>query len=114
MNALQYYIIDTFIKKPPSHSHELLAQEDDLEDSEDRQCHSTLLGLEDDGTVEGEGSIGKSDGTVLKETMQPNPGMGQHRSQSIDTEDIPTVSSAVASSSSSRDDSESGPKSTST
>ncbi|RJE25946.1 Vacuolar membrane protein [Aspergillus sclerotialis] len=115
MNALQYYIIDTFIKKPLSHSHDLLTQEDDFDDSENHQCHSTLLGLEDDGVIEGEeDSMGKGDGTVLKATMQPNPGMDQHRSQSIDTEDIPTVSSAVASSSSSRDDSESGPKSTST
>ncbi|KAK1148315.1 hypothetical protein N8T08_010124 [Aspergillus melleus] len=51
MNAIQYYIIDTFIKKP---SHELLEEEDDREDDLDDDHdhrHALLAGLEDDGTL---------------------------------------------------------------
>lgn len=116
MNAIQYYIIDTFIKKPLSHSHELLAQEDDFDDSEDHQYHGPLLGLEDDDTVEEQNdSMGKGDGGILDEAIQTKPETDQHKSgQIIDSEDIPTVSSATASSSSSHGEYEHGPTSPST
>lgn len=51
MNAIQYYIIDTFIKKP---SHELLEEDGDQGDDSDNDPdhrHALLAGLEDDGTL---------------------------------------------------------------
>lgn len=48
MNAIQYYIIDTFIKKP---SHELLEEEDDRGGNDHDHRHALLAGLEDEGTL---------------------------------------------------------------
>ncbi|KAL5362824.1 vacuolar membrane protein-domain-containing protein [Aspergillus floccosus] len=66
MNAIQYYIIDTFIKKP---SRELL--EEEVEDDVDAQGHDqdhrhALLGPEEDDTIESEDdSVGKGAGKVF-------------------------------------------------
>jgi hypothetical protein len=85
MNAIQYYIIDTFIKKP---SRELL--EEEVEDDVDARGHDqdhrhALLGPEEDDTIESEDdSVGKGAGKVFdspqsKETLprysvEPAPG----------------------------------------
>lgn len=96
MNAIQYYIIDTFIKKPLSHSHELITHEDDFDDPEDHQYRRTLLDSEDDDVIEEENDpMGKGNGAVPEDGIQTKP------VQNLDNEDIPTVSSATASSSSS-------------
>lgn len=67
MNAIQYYIIDTFIKKP---SRELL--EEEVEDDVDARGHDNdhrhaLLGSEEDDTIESEDdSVGKGAPRVLE------------------------------------------------
>ena len=65
MNAIQYYIIDTFIKKPMTRDDEMLAEEDDCEgtlvDGEHDHRSGLLAGLEDDGILETE------DDTVQKD-----------------------------------------------
>ena len=116
MNAIQYYIIDTFIKKPLSHGHELITHEDDFDDSEDHQYHRALLGSEDDDIIEEENDpMGKGDGGIPEDGIQTKPVNERHKSvQNLDNEDIPTVSSAAASSSSSHGEYENGSKSPST
>lgn len=58
MNAIQYYIIDTFIKKPMTPVDEMLAEDDDREgtlvDDENDQRNALLAGLEDDGLLDAE------------------------------------------------------------
>lgn len=56
MNAIQYYIIDTFIKKPITPTDEILAEEDDQEgtsvDNDEDHRTGLLAGLEDDGILD--------------------------------------------------------------
>lgn len=56
MNAIQYYIIDTFIKKPITPADEILAEEDDQEgtlvDNEEDHRTGLLASLEHDGILD--------------------------------------------------------------
>lgn len=113
MNAIQYYIIDTFIKKPLSPSHELLPTEDDFEDSDSGPHHGALVpGLEDDPTFESEGdALDKGDGENPERVAQTNEDKPAQHTLPVDTADIQTVSSVQASSSSSHGEYEHGRRS---
>ncbi|KAL4998125.1 vacuolar membrane protein-domain-containing protein [Aspergillus recurvatus] len=68
MNAIQYYIIDIFIKKPLTASYDLEgASTANDNDADDR--HALLAGLEDDDAFEHHGSI-RSDERTLQSPMQ--------------------------------------------
>ena len=70
MNAIQYYIIDTLIKKRVTSDDESLAEEDGREiafDHENDHRRALLAGLEDDGILEAD------DISVHKDTGQPEP-----------------------------------------
>ncbi|KAF7589094.1 hypothetical protein BBP40_004761 [Aspergillus hancockii] len=70
MNAIQYYIIDTFIKKP---SHELLeeSETDDTLDNRHDHHHALLAGLEEEVASESEDdSVGKGAGKGLEDSPQ--------------------------------------------
>ncbi|RAL07584.1 STIMATE family protein [Aspergillus homomorphus CBS 101889] len=74
MNAIQYYIIDTFIKKPLSLSQNTLVEEnsgDRAGDHDDEHSHGLLAGL-DDGTSfdSDDDSLGK-DGSARMESHTP-------------------------------------------
>lgn len=71
MNAIQYYIVDTFIKKPMTPVDEMLAEDDDREgtlvDDEHDQRGALLAGLEDDGILGAEeGHVQKDAGKNLE------------------------------------------------
>lgn len=56
MNAIQYYIIDTFIKRPLSRTHELLQEDDEVEDAlldDGRTPHNALLSSAEDADTFG-------------------------------------------------------------
>lgn len=119
MNALQYYIIDTFIKKPLSPSHEALAQDDDFDDSLEDGRDGLLPAFDDDDVFgSGDDPLGKDDDEGFESVSQTKADMGpQPPSQHdlpVDIEDIPTVSSAKPSSSSSHGEHEHRSKSPST
>lgn len=48
MNAIQYYIIDIFIKKPLSPSHDTLGDDSDVGENDHDDRHALLAGLDDD------------------------------------------------------------------
>ncbi|KAL2844327.1 vacuolar membrane protein-domain-containing protein [Aspergillus pseudoustus] len=48
MNAIQYYIIDIFIKKPISASHDLLEEESSGDDNDHGDRHALLAGMDND------------------------------------------------------------------
>ncbi|OJJ04555.1 hypothetical protein ASPVEDRAFT_44065 [Aspergillus versicolor CBS 583.65] len=48
MNAIQYYIIDIFIKKPLSPSHDTLEDDSDVGENDNDDRHALLAGLDDD------------------------------------------------------------------
>ncbi|BCS30287.1 STIMATE family protein [Aspergillus puulaauensis] len=48
MNAIQYYIIDIFIKKPLSPSHDTLEDDSDVGENDHDDRHALLAGLDDD------------------------------------------------------------------
>jgi hypothetical protein len=48
MNAIQYYIIDIFIKKPISASHDLLEDESSGDDNDHDDRHALLAGMDND------------------------------------------------------------------
>lgn len=76
MNAIQYYIIDTFIKKPLSDPHDALAEDDDdaLEDDDYQHRDALLAGMEDDDTLAWEEeSDGKGDEGSLEDDEQTKP-----------------------------------------
>lgn len=60
MNAIQYYIIDTFIKKPATHDDEMLADDDGLGGAaagDEHDHHRALLAaVDDDETLEDDNS----------------------------------------------------------
>lgn len=74
MNAIQYYIIDTFIKKQivPDHDHHIMSQEsdEDIFDDDDRPTGPLLTHLSDDGlpTPEFDNSQHKSVHVSSKDT----------------------------------------------
>ncbi|KEY81169.1 hypothetical protein BA78_7137 [Aspergillus fumigatus] len=77
MNAIQYYIIDTFIKRPLSRTHELLQEDDEVEDAlldDGRTPHNALLSSAEDADTFGpdEGIIGKDLGKTLEPPAGPN------------------------------------------
>ncbi|KAA8649990.1 uncharacterized protein ATNIH1004_002670 [Aspergillus tanneri] len=87
MNAIQYYIIDTFIKKP---SHQLLEEEgrdgDCLDDDHDHR-HALLAGLEDDGTLVSEdGTVGKDVGNGIESPPRVKEALTQ-----FDATEYPTI-----------------------
>ncbi|RHZ60364.1 STIMATE family protein [Aspergillus thermomutatus] len=110
MNAIQYYIIDTFIKKPLSPTHELLEDDDEVEDAlldDGRTPRNALLtGVEDDGSfVSNEDIIGKDLGDGLETPPRPSEPLGRfdhtEYDPAVDGEYFSPASSASASSSSS-------------
>lgn len=111
MNALQYYIIDTFIKKPLAPLPEPLTPEDEFDDRDDDHHHGELLpGLEDEQTFVTEGdALDKGDGGL--EHGARNKTIDSRKSSEHDLpidEDTATVSSGPASSSSSHGEYENG------
>lgn len=108
MNAIQYYIIDIFIKKPLSPSHELLTAEDDVDDSDDDflRDNELLPEAEVDEASETEGdTLNKGDGEGLEHVAQTevavDPNKPGQDGVAIDAADTSTESSVLASSSSS-------------
>lgn len=93
MNAIQYYIIDTLIKKRVTSDDESLAEEDGREiafDHENDHRRALLAGLEDDGILEAD------DISVHKDTGQPEP--QPHAKGVLNVlEHIPTVPEVAAS-----------------
>lgn len=60
MNAIQYYIIDTFIKKPVTHDDEMLADDDSNGNGDEHDHHRALLaGVDDDESTEDGNSVHK-------------------------------------------------------
>lgn len=60
MNAIQYYIIDTFIKKPASHGDDMLTDDEAAAHGEEHDHHRALLaGVDDDDTLEDDSSVHK-------------------------------------------------------
>ncbi|KAL4896278.1 vacuolar membrane protein-domain-containing protein [Aspergillus ambiguus] len=107
MNAIQYYIIDTFIKKP---SRELLEEEveNDIDArSRDQDHRHALLGPEDDSIESEDDSVGKGAGAVFgspqsRETLPrytTEPALGSSP-ESSNPESSGSVSASVSSSSS--------------
>ncbi|PYI00824.1 vacuolar membrane protein [Aspergillus sclerotiicarbonarius CBS 121057] len=70
MNAIQYYIIDTFIKKPLSQ--DTLESEPEGEDYSHEHRHALLAGLDDGPFESDDDSVGKDDGPGLD-----NPDQGK-------------------------------------
>ncbi|RHZ71155.1 hypothetical protein CDV55_107668 [Aspergillus turcosus] len=106
MNAIQYYIIDTFIKKPLSRTQELLEEEDEVEDAlldDGRAPRNALLtDVQDEDTFgSDEGIIGKDLGRSLEPPQRPSRFDRTEYDPAVDGEYFSPVSSASASSSSS-------------
>ncbi|RAL05076.1 STIMATE family protein [Aspergillus ibericus CBS 121593] len=70
MNAIQYYIIDTFIKKPLLQ--DTLESGPEGEDYSHEHRHALLAGLDDESFESDEDSVGKDDGAALD-----NPDQGK-------------------------------------
>ncbi|PKX98523.1 STIMATE family protein [Aspergillus novofumigatus IBT 16806] len=106
MNAIQYYIIDTFIKKPLSQTHELLQEEDEVEDAlldDGRTPRNALLSNVNDADTFGpdEGIMGKDLGRNLEPPARLNGFGHAEYDPAVDGEYFSPASSASASSSSS-------------
>lgn len=65
MNAIQYYIIDTFIKKPATPADEMLADDDGGNgNADDHDHHRALLaGVDDDESLQDDSSVHKGSKT---------------------------------------------------
>jgi hypothetical protein len=106
MNAIQYYIIDTFIKKPLSRTHELLQEGDEVEDAlldDGRTPRSArLTDVDDDDTFGPDGGIiGKDLSEGLEPPARPRGFGHTEYDPAVDGEYFSPASSASASSSSS-------------
>lgn len=106
MNAIQYYIIDTFIKRPLSRTHELLQEDDEVEDAlldDGRTPHNALLSSAEDADTFGpdEGIIRKDLGKTLEPPAGPNGFRHVEYDPAVDGEYFSPASSTSASSSSS-------------
>ncbi|KAL4974513.1 vacuolar membrane protein-domain-containing protein [Aspergillus desertorum] len=97
MNAIQYYIIDIFIKKPLTASHDLEdAGAASGNDADDR--HALLADLEDDDTLEHNGLAGSDERTLhshvqFKEALDHPDGTKTNPVGSLESASTPTSSS---------------------
>lgn len=93
MNAIQYYIIDTFIKKRVTPDDEGLAEEDDRGvafDNEHEHRRALLAGLEDDG-------ISESDDNSVHKDAGSRPESRSHAKDVFNLiEHLPTVPAVAA------------------
>ncbi|KAL4768385.1 vacuolar membrane protein-domain-containing protein [Aspergillus nidulans var. acristatus] len=98
MNAIQYYIIDIFIKKPLSVSHDLEGA-DTASDNDADDRHALLAGLEDDDTFDRDGSLRSDERTLhspvqFKEALDHLNAAKRDPVGSLDSASTPTSSSA--------------------
>jgi hypothetical protein len=101
MNAIQYYIIDTFIKRP---SHELLeeGENDEALDNRHDHLHALLAGLEEEVASESEeDSVAKGVGKRLVDSPQKDA-VGLFESTEYHPSSEPENSSSSSASASSR------------
>ncbi|KAL4785804.1 vacuolar membrane protein-domain-containing protein [Aspergillus varians] len=98
MNAIQYYIIDIFIKKPLSPSHDLLDDDSAAGDSSHADRHALLAGFDDDDRS-ADGASESSDERTIHSPVQFKEALGQLYSPelnpvgSLDSRSTPTFSS---------------------
>ncbi|KAL4917461.1 vacuolar membrane protein-domain-containing protein [Aspergillus aurantiobrunneus] len=75
MNAIQYYIIDIFIKKPLSPSHDVLENDGTAADNDHDDRHALLAGLADDG--ESDDASRRSEERTLHSPVQFKEALGR-------------------------------------
>ncbi|PTU20142.1 hypothetical protein P175DRAFT_0416914, partial [Aspergillus ochraceoroseus IBT 24754] len=91
MNAIQYYIIDTFIKKPLSSSPDSLeeshnADHQAFQDHDHDDRHALLAGLEDDATVDFDEDLTGKGPTVLGSPPQTKEALSRFDSSEFNPE----------------------------
>ncbi|KAL4927409.1 STIMATE family protein [Aspergillus undulatus] len=82
MNAIQYYIIDIFIKKPLSVPHDILEDDSTASDNDRDDRHALLAGLDDYDASEDDASV-RSDERTLHSPVQLKEALGRLESPEL-------------------------------